>query len=366
MKKIAIIGANEFQQRLIRKAKEMGIETHVFAWREGAVGAEDADFFYPISIVEKEQILEICRQVGIDGITSIASDLAVLTVNYVAEKMGLPGNSIASIEGCTNKFRMREKLAAAGVRVPRFQRVHSADEADLAGYSFPIIVKPTDRSGSRSITKLYDAKGLSDAVQSAVDVSFEHCAIIEEYLEGEEYSCECISSHGKHTMLAITKKYTTGSPNYIETGHMEPADLTPAEQETIQDTLFRALTALSVENGASHSEFKFADGEVRIIEIGARMGGDFIGSDLVFLSTGKDFLKMTIDAALGNPPDLEPKGEPRRAYVRFLMSEEDIAEFEDFKKTHDIYRSAVTPKEERGAIIDSGSRWGYYIYTEQF
>lgn len=92
MKKIVIIGANDFQKPLILKAKEMGYETHVFAWREGATGAEDADFFYEISIVEMDEILEECRRIKPDAVATIGSDLANITVQYLAEKLGLPGN----------------------------------------------------------------------------------------------------------------------------------------------------------------------------------------------------------------------------------------------------------------------------------
>ena len=87
--KLAIIGASYLQLPLIQSAKRRGIETHVFAWQSGDVGEKEADFFYPISTVEKEQILDECRRIGIDGICSIASDLAMITVNYVAEQMGL-------------------------------------------------------------------------------------------------------------------------------------------------------------------------------------------------------------------------------------------------------------------------------------
>ena len=90
MKKLVIIGANDFQNQLILKAKSLGYQTYVFAWADGAVGRENADFFYPISIVEKEEILEECKKIKPDGICSIASDLATITVNYVAEKLGLP------------------------------------------------------------------------------------------------------------------------------------------------------------------------------------------------------------------------------------------------------------------------------------
>ena len=93
MKKLAVIGASYLQEPLIQKAKSMGLETHVFAWAANDVGEKSADHFYPISIVEKDAILEKCREIGIDGGFSIASDLAAITVNHVARALGLPGNS---------------------------------------------------------------------------------------------------------------------------------------------------------------------------------------------------------------------------------------------------------------------------------
>ena len=108
MKKIVIIGANNFQMPLIKKVKKLGYETHVFAWKEGAVGAKYADYFYPISIVEKDEILEKCKEIKPDAVLSVASDLATITVNYLAEKLGLIGNSLECTRISTNKFNMRK------------------------------------------------------------------------------------------------------------------------------------------------------------------------------------------------------------------------------------------------------------------
>ena len=142
---------------------------------------------------------------------------------------------------------------------------------------------------------------LKSAIARATEQSFEKKAIIEEYIEGAEYSVETISYQGTHTLLAITKKYTTGNPHYIEVGHLEPAPLSPETEEKVKETVFAALSALGVENGAGHSELRIdRSGNVRIIEIGSRMGGDCIGSDLVPLSTGQDFVGMVIDVAAGN------------------------------------------------------------------
>ena len=103
MKRFVIIGANEFQNPLILKAKEMGYETHVFAWKDGAVGEKTADYFYPISITQVDEILEVCRKIQPDGVASIGSDLANITVTRLASALGLPGNDPEAIEKSTNK-----------------------------------------------------------------------------------------------------------------------------------------------------------------------------------------------------------------------------------------------------------------------
>lgn len=366
MKRLAIIGAGSFQNPLILKAKSMGFETHVFAWQEGAIGERTADYFYPISITEKDAILDKCRLIQPEGIVSIASDLAVVTVNYVAGALGLPANPLGNTLACTNKYAMREALASAGIPVPRFMKVNKETDLSQAdSFSYPIVVKPTDRSGSRGVTKLSDARGLKAAVSIAIQQSFEKCAIVEEFIEGDEYSCECISHKGEHHFLALTKKYTTGAPHFIETGHLQPSGLDAGTQERVIQLVFRALDALGIENGASHTEFRVSDsGQIGIIEIGARMGGDCIGSDLVQISTGYDFLRMTIDVACGKAPDFTSRTEPRIAMIRFIFSNEDIEQLKRIQREAPQalhYVSDISAADHE--IVDSSTRLGYYILS---
>lgn len=367
MKKLVVIGANDFQNQLIFKAKSLGYETHVFAWEEGAVGKQSADYFYPVSIVEKEEILEKCRQIKPDGVCSIASDLAAITVNYVAENLGLPCNKTEFTAVQTNKYAMRKALSEAGIDCPKFLKAgEDFDESMLEGFSFPIIVKPTDRSGSRNIMKLESPEGAKQAVKEACAVSFEHKAIIEEFIGGNEYSMETITQDGVHHYLATTKKFTTGAPHFIETGHIQPSDLSDAVNEKAKDTVFRALTALHVENSAGHSEFKVDEnGNIKIIEIGARMGGDCIGSDLVYLSTGNDFVKMVMDVALGNKISVKPSI-GKSAEVVFLFDEKDIEKLERVKQEipDRIYRISDIEYENMSHVVDSSTRLGYYILTK--
>ena len=155
---LAIIGASYLQLPLILKAKEMGYTAHVFAWAAGDVGEAAADHFYPISIVEKEEILAKCRELDICGICSIASDLAMVTVNYVAEKMGLNGNSIKATQKSTNKHAMRLAFEQNGDPSPKSIQVDAQTDLSSLRLAYPVIVKPTDRSGSRGIYKIEKAE----------------------------------------------------------------------------------------------------------------------------------------------------------------------------------------------------------------
>ena len=367
MKKIVIIGANSFQNPLILRAKEMGFETHVFAWKDGSVGERTADFFYPVSIVNRDEILKICREIQPEAVVSIGSDLAMLTVNYVASELGLPCNSMACTCASTNKYEMRSAFWKAGVSVPQFRKADLCTKAEeLAELTLPVIVKPTDRSGSRGITKITDWEEFEKAVQFSVENSFEKKAIVEEYLQGEEYSCECISYQGNHQFLALTKKYTTGHPHFIETGHLEPSGCSLEQTEKIKKEVYKALDALGVEYGASHTEFILdKENKVRIIEVGARMGGDCIGSDLVPLSTGYDYVGMVIDVACGKQPKLISSRKAGAAFIRFIFNCKDLEELERLRRERPElihYISEIEPVLER-RVTDSSTRFGYYILT---
>lgn len=366
MKTLAIIGASYLQRPLVEKAKAMGLRTICFAWEEGAVCKDLVDMFYPISIVEKDQILAVCINERIDGICTIASDVAAPTVAFVAEKMGLVGNSYEASLRANNKWLMRQSFTDAGVLCPKFICVtrEDSDASDLPSVmSLPLIVKPSDRSGSLSVNKITDWGQLQAAVAEAQNASFKGEAMIEEYIEGREISVEFISYKGEHFPLQITDKVTTGAPHFVELEHHQPSTLSEQMYEKIYSITKKALDALNVTNGASHSEYKITEDEqIYVIEVGARMGGDFIGSDLVRLSTGYDYLKGVIEVALGyfKQPVLTSMA---HSGVYFVSAE-----------THKVidFISNSNPKQEviRMEIIDSvlhpvicsADRGGYIIY----
>lgn len=366
MKKIAIIGAALFQEPLILKAKEMGLETHVFAWEAGDPGEKMADFFYPISIREKDEILEKCREIGIDGIISIASDLAMDTVNYVADRMGLAGNSLEATRISTNKHDMREAFERNGDPSPRSILADENTDPASIDIDFPVIVKPTDRSGSRGVKIVESAEELQAAIDFALGESFEKKAVAEEFALGDEYSVEYISCRGKHYLLAVTEKTTSGAPWFIEMSHIQPAPISEERRQRIKEVSDHALDTLQLRDGAAHIELKVdSDENVKIIEIGGRMGGGFIGSDLVPLSTGYDFVGEVIKVAMGELIDPPVIKKVRTAGIRFITCKKDLEVYRELKRNRPecIIRESVDESLEYKDKPDNiNDRTGYYIY----
>ena len=363
MKKLAIIGASYLQEPLVLKAKKMGIYTICFAWAEGSTCAELCDKFYEVSIIEKDKILRICQDEKIDGITTIASDTATITVNYVASRMGLISNPDEYSLICTNKHYMRQCFMDSDIPSPKFTFVDDYGEYNISGFIFPLIVKPTDRSGSRGVEMVLDPVHLKEAIERACKDSFEHKAVIEEFVPGREISVESISFEGKHTILQVTDKVTTGAPYFVELEHHQPSTLPSDIQMEVKNIVTKALNALHIRYGASHSELKITEkGEIKVIEIGARMGGDFIGSNLVQLSTGYDFVEGVIEVALGQytPPLLQFK---KHSGVYFLCKETEwlLPIMKDHSSYPEIVEVRITDSALR-SIECSGDRSGYLIY----
>jgi len=366
MIKIAVIGASYLQLPLVQKINEMGFESHCFAWDNvDSVCKGIAHFFHPISIVDKEAILEKCREIQIDAILSIASDVAVPTIAFVADKLGLRSNSIDSAIISTNKFLMRSCFVKVGLNSPKFFLIDEQDSLTLINeFHYPLIVKPTDRSGSRGVTISNNQNELTQNISRAVSESFEKKAIVEEFIEGPEYSVESISEDGVHTILAITEKVTSGPPYFVELEHHQPAKLNSLLEEQINQVVISGLNALDVKFGASHTELKISLKGIYIIEIGARMGGDFIGSHLVELSTGYDYLKNTINISLGDKIEPFQKNEGKCSGIYFLsqLSSHLLPFFNDNTEEYFKLVEKKMLSTELEEVLDSSNRTGYFIY----
>jgi len=269
----------------------------------------------------------------------------------------------------TNKHQMRLAFERAGL--PSCRSILAEEGMDLAALDlrYPLIVKPTDRSGSRGIRKVERPEELPAALAFAREPSFEKQALIEEFAEGREYSVEYVSWQGEHHFLAVTEKFTTGAPQFIETGHLQPPrHMSEKTLADIQALVPKVLDSLEVRFGASHTELKVDEaGEIRLIECGARMGGDCIGSDLVRMSTGVDFVGAVAQIACGQAPDLAPKGPGCVSAVRFLFTPEDLAALRLLQEKHPEAVAAVSEilPFDGSEISDSSTRRGFYLLKSE-
>ena len=325
-KKLAIIGANDQQNPLILKARAMGFETHTFAWQTGGeIGEETSDYFYPISANNKEEILSKCKEIGIDAIVSIGSDIAAQTTAYVSETLGLSGNCFGNVIAASNKLRMRGKLTEAGIHQPNYAEIGDTIPFDtLNSLKYPLIVKPSDRSGGRGLAYISDAGNLFEAINNAREVSFERKAIVEEYIDGQLYSCECLSYKNQHIIAAFTQRDTAIIGKHIcEHRHTQPAILPLSIENKLKETVPAILNTLGLSNGASSIEF-IVDSEniPYIIEVTPTMYGDYIGTHLVPLAYGFDYTQAVIDIACGKAVKHAVSVPQIRAAVNFEYNSE--------------------------------------------
>ena len=262
---------------------------------------------------------------------------------------------------------MRQCFMGHGVPSPKFCLTDGQIPDIIKDFSYPVIVKPTDRSGSRGVEKVLKQEDLQQAIDRACHESFQQKAVIEEFVEGREISVESISFKGKHYVLQITDKVTTEAPFFVELEHHQPSSLPEEIKTRVKEVVLNALDALYIQNGASHSELKITkDGDIRVIEIGARMGGDFIGSDLVKLSTGYDFLQGVIEIAFGDFK--EPQITDHKFSGVYFLCEETkniLSIIQNADKYPEIVRAEVTDPILR-RIEQSADRSGYLIYQSKF
>lgn len=364
--RIAVLGANEPLIPFYRQAKALGYQVIGIAIEKGAVCKPYCDRFYPVSFADKDQVIEICLQEKVDGILSFSLESALPTVVYVAQKLGLVSNSKESVELTQSKFAQRQTLEKAGIPVPKFFLVESTTDLSKVRCRFPVIVKPVDSGGSQGVCKVDALERLVEAYHYAVEYSRTSKVIVEEFVDGREFSVEYISYQGKHYFLQITDKVTSGAPRFVEMQHHQPADIPESVGVRIKKMVEGALTALKIENSASHTEIKWNNSdELFIIETGARMGGDFISSDLIRLSTGYDFVEGTIKLAINQ---FEEPVFTKSMYSGVYFYSKLASEIGEVIRNHKNYPEIVEcdiQEKPLPEVHSNADRGGYLLYQSE-
>ena len=372
-KTVMILGASILQLPAIIKAKEMGLNVVVVDMNPNAIGFRESGIIKEIiSTIDIPNVLIAAKKHEIDGILTICSDMPMRTVAAVAKELNLIGISEETALKATNKYEMRKALQNNAVPIPKFYRISTFDELKdkIKFFSETIILKPADNSGSRGIVRIDDLNNIDNlfnSYQYCVSNSRNGDILVEEYMYGDEISVETMSFKGECKVIQITDKLTTGAPHYVEMGHSQPSKFVNSDlYKDICKIAIEANKAVGITNGPSHTEIMVTNNGPKIVEIGARLGGDFITTDLVPLSTGIDMVENVLKISLGLTPNLNVKYNKGSA-IRYFSQKKgilkniyniDIAKSIDgIKKINFIYNYG----DEIQEITDSSKRIGFVI-----
>ncbi len=322
MKKVLIVGAGFLQSFVIRKAKELGYYVYAIDMDPNAVGFKYADEYGLINIVDKEAACVFAQEKQVNGVLTAATDYGVLTVSHIAEKMGLPGINYASAQLIKNKYEVRHRLYEAGADDTGLSYQITGEE-DIVNASekvdFPVMVKPCDGSGSRGAARVDSVDDFADACRTAMSCSITKKATVEPFINGVEYGVESFVCNGETHILAVMKKWMTNPPYYAELGHAVPSGLSSEIENKIRGCVAKAIEVLGINFGSVNMDLLLTEeGSVHIVDIGARMGGNLIGSHIIPLGTGIDYIGNIVKAAVGDEVSFEQVTEKKSIATRLL------------------------------------------------
>lgn len=362
MKKILILGAGTMQVPVIQKVGSMGFIPIVADYNPNAPGFKYATSNHIISTLDYNGILDVAKKEKVDGILT-TSDAPVCIVAKVAQVLGLTAMSERTADICTNKLKQRLLFSEKNIGCPAFKIVQT-DHRNILFDIYPCIVKPIDSSASRGVSIAHSQTELNRCIDYAFIYSKSDRVLVEQFVEGREFSVETFTQHGTTHVIAITEKHLLDNGYFVENTHIEPANITEAEAELIRNEVIKAIEVVGLDNAPSHTEVKLWKGKVYIIEMACRLGGDYITSDLVPLSTGVDMLANLIYTAVGQNIDVTRKIQKFSA-IQFVNNF-NYNNCKSFIENSDsqIVRYEIEPFDEK-IIKNSLDRLGYIIFQRE-
>lgn len=316
-KRVLIFGVGPLQESIIGRAKKVGLYTIGIDPCEDATCKDCVDAFEVVGGQDYEGTCAVVEKYSIDAIVTAATDKPLVMMARIAEKYGFPFYSVETAQWSTDKFQMKQRFLEGGVPCARGRLIAKEEEADDLYY--PLIVKPRDNSGSRGVKLCRTKEELSDSMAEALEYSKLDTVLVEEFIEGPEYSIEGLHYDGKAEVIQFTEKKTTEFPYNVELGHIQPANISEENKQKIREIVSKTGKALNFVNCPSHTELKINDRGIYVIETSPRLGGDYITSTLVPLSTGINMEDQLLHIALGEKVDIATGRFEKASGVCFLQ-----------------------------------------------
>jgi biotin carboxylase len=337
---LLVLGAGEDQLATYREARRRGLPTIAVDMRAEAPGARLADRFLHISTRDADAIATAVAGLAVAGVIAPAGDAAQPSVRKLALALGLPPIvSDAAVRCSSNKGEFRQVVADLGL--PAYRSEQHRTDAPLVRAAqrigFPVMVKPSDSSGSKGVTYVAGPDDLDDAIAAARGFSATGDVIVEQFVEGRHLSVEAFLRAGRPEVFVVSERTTTGPPAMVTITHRTPAAIKAREHRAITRAVRKVAAALNLSDGPINVDVILAwDGTPYLIEMGSRLGGNGM-PQLVRLATGVDTVSAAVAHACGEPFDVTPRF--RRAAMLHILHTGEAGTLERLEGVEHIEQS---------------------------
>lgn len=324
---ILLLGGSAQQVVAIETAKRLGYRTILCDYLPDNPGQYVADVFYQESTTDRETVLEIAIKENIEGVLAYASDPASPVAAYVAEQLGLPTNPLSTVEVMSQKHLFRRHLKENGFPCPASASFAPDDDLEevwrsFQGFSLPIVVKPTDSSGSKGVSIVDSEQEFIDAVEAARKISKNDILIAEEYIE-KSYphvvGGDIFVVDGEIRFWGLMDCMRDAQADLIPTGKMAPTGLSETQMGAAKEILRTLVRSLGVRFGELNVEIIFGKNDVPyVLELGSRAGGNMIPVQLSDMS-GIDLVAANVLCAMGEQPEQIDFEQPQEAYATHVL-----------------------------------------------
>ncbi|SDA30703.1 Biotin carboxylase [Ruminococcus sp. YE71] len=355
MKKLLLLGGSAQQVIAIDTAKRLGYSTVLCDYLPDNPGQYHADKFYLVSTTDREAVLKVAEEEKVDGVIAYSSDPAAPTAAYVAEKLGLPTNPFRAVDILCNKDKFREFLSENGFDCPK-AAAFSDKETALAALTdgsaeYPLIIKPTDSSGSKGVTIMRSAEGVGEAIDFAF--SFSRCGeiIAETFIEKKHpylIGGDIFVYGGRVIIWGLMNCFRENAQfPLVPSGKIYPVSLDDRDLQRVKDVLQDMVTKLGIVSGSMNVELVIGrNDKVYPIDIGPRAGGNMIPIQLSHIF-GVDIVEMSVKCAMGESLEVEPQVKLPYCATYVLHSDRDgiykDIEFSETLESH-IFKKCLYDK----------------------
>lgn len=277
---VVVLGGGIQQTRCIKRCKKLGLFVCCFDINENCQGAKVADLFYKISIKNHKQILLVVSSLeNVAAILAPATEIGNITACHISAKLGISYNRKDVVETTINKSLMRKKLDFLSLDNPKYFSLTNEIKGELPSYlqknsiNFPCIVKPVDSSAGRGIKICNNPSDVREALSYALNQSQEGLVIVEDIIEGPQFSLETLTFNGEHKLVAVAAQTMDLKEKHVEVGHILPAPISKRQYSILEKYALNLLDGFEIKFGACHIEVRVVDEKIYTLDFASRMGG---------------------------------------------------------------------------------------------